>query len=868
MTDVLNQTFTRFPAFLDANGRFQSDSGRIPGEITQLLNEPAKYQQVYDWMGTATNVADESGNAAWDRPTEINNSDADEDKYAEVLLSDSSEAARESQYLRCSGFQWDRWEIPNNVTIKGVQVVLNPVENLRDALDGTSQPFTGQVEIVDVRLVKDGTRVGPNLAALSFDPKTANDRVYARDINSQVSSPSNRITTGTQFFFGSQDIPGAEWDAEAFESDFAFDVKVRYTGSGSARCYMMTCQAVIHYEGPAAVNYDHYETRSPTEHTLYEPIAMTAMYGTVTGVGGGPMQRCPFEWTILEAPEGFDSTVNDKRPGSWGLSRAVDLKNVWVENKGYFLIPDVVGTYKIGFRALDQNRNEIDYQEFEYTVVERTWDDVFHVTTAGNDSTGDGTEGNPFRSVLRALDQNANNVLVLVGEGEFSNDVPYSNSPSGDFVIRGQGTGTKLVNEDDSTNFSKYMTLNGADSRFVFSNLNINGYAIDGGWGLEARTTLPYMVALHKCGSDDINRFFESAVGGGSTLEWLGFVQCGDIRNSSYCFGFLPTINARIFVLGGNANRSTGNNAQGAIRITSRRSASSQTRRCAHLAFVSSDSDGSAAPSWRIYTENVDVFAMASLDERLRIAVGWNAGNQGAWIDATSGDGWEDPLFNFRMSACYTPHTMFTGQQQTSDGRFAMVSNCICATGSSGLLEFGVGNIALGKRAHYIDLANLTLINNDGDATNIELMRFLGAETEDFDEGGCQWWSVEGLLFVADYDASGQTQNLVRDHNKGGTFASLKRNVFPQIPVEPNLFLVKGQAANWSDFASQDNAEGNIREQVTTTDVNAAGGFAVPSARSAASIGPLPRGVNRDYNGNLYPASGDVPAGAVYEDVS
>ena len=60
------------------------------------------------------------------------------------------------------------------------------------------------------------------------------------------------------------------------------------------------------------------------------------------------------------------------------------------------------------------------YSNFVYTGP------VWHVATTGSDTTGDGTEGNPFATIQTAIDSSSDGDTVLVSAGTYVENINYN----------------------------------------------------------------------------------------------------------------------------------------------------------------------------------------------------------------------------------------------------------------------------------------------------------------------------------------------------------------------------------------------------------------------------------------------------------
>jgi hypothetical protein len=118
------------------------------------------------------------------------------------------------------------------------------------------------------------------------------------------------------------------------------------------------------------------------------------------------------------------------------------------------------------------------------------YQNVWHVSTTGSDSTGDGSDGNPFSTIQTAIDLSSDGDSVLVEAGTYIENINFngknivvtSADGPGEAVIDGNESGSVVTfeNEEDST-----AVLSG----FILT----NGYATNGG-GIFLSNSSPILI--------------------------------------------------------------------------------------------------------------------------------------------------------------------------------------------------------------------------------------------------------------------------------------------------------------------------------------------------------------------------------------
>ena len=93
-----------------------------------------------------------------------------------------------------------------------------------------------------------------------------------------------------------------------------------------------------------------------------------------------------------------------------------------------------------------------------------------HVAVTGNDTTGDGSSGNPYRTVQHAVDVASSGDVVTVGSGTFNGDVTMKNGVS----LLGNGSANTELK--GSSGLTAVVTANG-----IGSGTSVSGFTISGG---------------------------------------------------------------------------------------------------------------------------------------------------------------------------------------------------------------------------------------------------------------------------------------------------------------------------------------------------------------------------------------------------
>jgi len=102
---------------------------------------------------------------------------------------------------------------------------------------------------------------------------------------------------------------------------------------------------------------------------------------------------------------------------------------------------------------------------------------VIHVSTTGSDSTGDGSEANPFATIQTAIDSASDGDTVLVAAGTYNESINFSGK---NLKLAGADRETTIIDGNQSGSVVTFR--NGEDSTAVLSGFLIqNGVGVYGG---------------------------------------------------------------------------------------------------------------------------------------------------------------------------------------------------------------------------------------------------------------------------------------------------------------------------------------------------------------------------------------------------
>jgi len=135
----------------------------------------------------------------------------------------------------------------------------------------------------------------------------------------------------------------------------------------------------------------------------------------------------------LRAPElGLGLGLGLTRPGGSGGGGAPWALPLWFTQAGYFPVQITSGP-KVGTGNFTTSYNEAEWKDTGTT---------YYVATTGNDTTGDGTSGNPWKTLQKAHDTAAAGSIISVGAGVFAN---FTNSKN--LSVIGAGRGSTFIGD-------------------------------------------------------------------------------------------------------------------------------------------------------------------------------------------------------------------------------------------------------------------------------------------------------------------------------------------------------------------------------------------------------------------------------------
>ena len=140
---------------------------------------------------------------------------------------------------------------------------------------------------------------------------------------------------------------------------------------------------------------------------------------------------------------------------------------------------------------------------------------TWHVAATGSDSTGDGSENNPFATIQTGIDSASDGNIVLVATGTYIENINYNGK---NIVVQGENRETTII--DGNQNGSVATFNNGEGSTAILSGFTLrNGYQNPKGGGIYitgATPQLEYLIITENEADPATN----SGSGGGVCVEY------------------------------------------------------------------------------------------------------------------------------------------------------------------------------------------------------------------------------------------------------------------------------------------------------------------------------------------------------------
>ena len=191
---------------------------------------------------------------------------------------------------------------------------------------------------------------------------------------------------------------------------------------------------------------------------------------------------------------------------------------------------------------------------------------VWYVSTTGNDTTGDGSEGNPFATIQKGIDMADDGDTVLVADGTYTGDGNRDIDFSGKSIILISENGPEFAIIDCEETPEDYhggiYFFNGEDSTSVVDGFTITGSRFGSDPRTHALSCSSSSPTIKNCNYMDNPG---GPAGGGAALLWHSsptLINCSFIRNAAWSTGAIsisggsPTLINCTFI--GNSANSAG----------------------------------------------------------------------------------------------------------------------------------------------------------------------------------------------------------------------------------------------------------------------------------------------------------------------